>query len=77
MLREAATFALQAAQQAFSVSCHPIGSYEGETQKQEQHEPFWEVHIRVGQEKYIYTVELQQYQFVISDVKHINSTSRY
>lgn len=77
MLREAATFALQAAQQAFSMSCHPIGSYEGETQQHEQHEPFWEVHIRVGQEKYIYTVELQQYQFVISDVKHINSTSRY
>lgn len=72
MLREVATFALQAAQEAFSVPCHLIGSYEGKAQQQKQSEPFWEVYIQVGQEEYLYTVKWQQEQCVINDIKKLN-----
>jgi hypothetical protein len=68
MLRDATTLVLDAAQQAFAVPCYLIGSKERGAPDQQQQEPSWEAHLRAGQEEYIYTVKLQQAQFVVSDV---------
>jgi hypothetical protein len=68
MLRGATTLALDAAQQALDVPCYLIGSYERDIIDQQQQEPSWEVHLRAGQDEYIYTVKLQQDQFVVSDI---------
>jgi hypothetical protein len=65
MLREATTTVLNAAQQAFSETCHLIGSYE--LRQPEQSEPTWKIAIRVGQQEYTYLVRLQQNHFVISN----------
>jgi hypothetical protein len=67
MQREAATTALNAAQQASSEPCFLIGSYEQENDQTERDEPAWKVLIKVGQKQYTYLVKLQQDQFVIGN----------
>jgi hypothetical protein len=67
MLREAATTALNAAQQASSEPCFLIGSYERKNYQSEQDELAWEVFIKAGQKQYIYIVIWNQDQFIISD----------